>query len=117
MLNISKTMDPGPLHQETIQHAFQFLFENKSDLTKEKLESLLKSSFPLARSFQSNSSTNSSMYRPTTPTSSLGESFTYSPSNPSPAPHCLAKGSPLQEFLKTHHAKKVLDSVQKELRE
>ena len=47
----------------------------------------------------------------------LGESFTYSPSQPSPAQNSIARESPLQDFLKKYHAKKVLDCVQKELRE
>ena len=106
-------------HQEIIQRAFEYLLENRSDLTKEKLEHLFNSSSPSNRSFISNTSTFSTPYRATPSTSSLGESFNFSPSNagPSPALSSFARGSPLQEFLKTHHSKKVLEGVQQQLRD
>ena len=112
-----------PLHQEAIQKAFQYLIENKSNLSKDKLESLFKASSPSARSsdareyWQPVGTPYRATKNSTTPTSSLGESFSYSPSNPSPAQHPFARGSPLQEFLRSHHAKKVVEGVQKELRE
>ena len=112
-----------PLHQEAIQKAFQYLIENKSNLSKDKLESLFKASSPSARSsdareyWQPAGTPYRATKNSTTPTSSLGESFSYSPSNPSPAQHPFARGSPLQEFLRSHHAKKVVEGVQKELRE
>ena len=113
-----------PLHQEAIQKAFEYLIDNKSNLSIDKLESLFKASSPSARSSDAREywqPSKKTPYRATknssTPTSSLGESFSYSPSNPSPAQHSFARGSPLQEFLKSHHAKKVVEGVQKELRE
>ena len=108
-----------PLHQEGIQKAFEYLIENKSNLSKDKLESLFKEP---AREY-GHPKGKVTPYRATkystTPTSSLGESFTYSPSNPSPGnPYARAGGcSPLHEFLKSHAAKKVVECVQKELRE
>ena len=103
------TTNLNAVHQEAIQNAFAFLIDNQSALTKEKLESLFTSFSPSSRSFNSNSSTYSTPYRATPSTSSLGESFTYSPTNPSPAQNSIVRESPLQSFLKTYHTQKVLN--------
>jgi hypothetical protein len=103
------------LQQARIQHAFQYLLDNRRSMTKDKLDGLI-SSFSPVNSTKSNVTTYSTPYRTTaTSCSSLGESFTYSPSIATPP--AAQSGSPLQDFLQTQQTRQIIEKLQRELRE
>ena len=100
--------------QIKIQKAFEYLLEHRRSMNPAKLELLFASTPPC-----SGSSAFSTPYR-ATPTSGLGESFTYSPSTVASSPaSSVASGatSPLQDFFKSQKTKQILEKLQKELRD
>ncbi len=91
--------------QRKLQFAFQFLLDNRASLTKEKLNQLL-----MTFSSAGASAMCSTPYK----TGSLGESFTYSPSGGVVSP---STGSPLQDFRQHQQTVRLVEKLQKDLRE
>ena len=118
--------------QEKLERFFRYLLENRKTMTKEKLKILLSSASPAPSSqgifnmslYFHNFDSHHILYYIlagfSTPqshrsnlggiSSSLSESFTYSPNSAKPS-------SPLQDFLQNHRNQQLFEKLQAELRE
>jgi hypothetical protein len=96
--------------QEKLERFFRYLLDNRNTMTKEKLKILLSSASPASSSQAGYSTPQSHRSNLGSISSTLNESFTYSPNS-------AKTSSPLQDFLQNHRNQQMFEKLQAEVRE